>query len=31
VHAAMAAPSMYVAWRMKAHRAQKLRCDWLRN
>ena len=28
---ATAAPSMYVAWRMKAHRAQKLRCDWLRN
>jgi hypothetical protein len=28
---ATAAPSLYVAWRMKAHRAQKLRCDWLRN
>ena len=28
---ATAAPSMYVGWRMKAHREQKLRCDWLRN
>lgn len=27
---AMAAPSMYVSWRLKAHRAHKLRCDWLR-
>jgi hypothetical protein len=27
---AMAAPSMYVAWRSRAHRAHKLRCDWLR-
>jgi hypothetical protein len=26
---AIAAPSMYVAWRTKAHRARKLRCDWL--
>jgi hypothetical protein len=28
---AMAGPSLYVGWRMKAHRARKLRCDWLRN
>ena len=28
---AVAAPSLYVAWRMKAHRKQKLRCDWLRS
>lgn len=27
---AMFAPSLYVAWRVKAHRAHKLRCDWLR-
>jgi hypothetical protein len=26
----MSAPSLYVAWRAKAHRARKLRCDWLR-
>lgn len=26
---AMAAPSLYVAWRMKAHRSRRLRCDWL--
>jgi len=26
----MAAPTMYVAWRIKAHRARRLRCDWLR-
>jgi hypothetical protein len=25
---AMAAPSLYVAWRLKAHRAGRLRCDW---
>jgi hypothetical protein len=25
---AMAAPTLYVAWRVKAHRAHKLRCDW---
>ncbi len=24
----MAAPSLYVTWRLKAHRAHKLRCDW---
>ncbi|MES2936436.1 MAG: hypothetical protein V4864_02065 [Pseudomonadota bacterium] len=22
------APSLYVAWRMKAHRERRLRCDW---
>jgi hypothetical protein len=27
---ATAAPSMYVAWRNRAHRAQRVRCDWLR-
>jgi hypothetical protein len=27
----MAGPSMYVAWRMKAHRENKLRCDWIRS
>ena len=27
---AITSPSMYAAWRLKAHRAQKLRCDWLR-
>ena len=26
---AMAFPSMYVAWRRSAHRAHKLRCDWI--
>jgi hypothetical protein len=26
----MSAPSLYVAWRMKAHRERRLRCDWLR-
>jgi hypothetical protein len=26
---AAAAPSMYVAWRAKAHRAGRLRCDWI--
>jgi hypothetical protein len=26
-----ATPSMYVAWRRRAHRQQKLRCDWLRS
>ena len=25
---AMAAPTLYVGWRMKAHREGKLRCDW---
>jgi hypothetical protein len=23
------APSMYAAWRLRAHRAQKVRCDWV--
>ncbi len=23
------APTLYVAWRIKAHRARRLRCDWL--
>ena len=27
----MALPTLYVTWRMKAHRAQKLRCDWIRS
>lgn len=22
------APTLYVAWRVKAHRARRLRCDW---
>jgi hypothetical protein len=26
---AIAAPSLYVAWRNKAHRARRLRCDWI--
>ncbi|MBI2769931.1 MAG: hypothetical protein HYX47_09930 [Burkholderiales bacterium] len=26
--AAMAAPSLYVSWRYKAHLARRLRCDW---
>lgn len=26
---AAAAPSLYVAWRMKAHREGRLRCDWI--
>jgi hypothetical protein len=25
---AMAAPNFYVAWRLKAHRERRLRCDW---
>jgi hypothetical protein len=25
---AIAAPSLYVAWRMKAHRERRIRCDW---
>lgn len=25
---AMAAPGLYVTWRLKAHRAGRLRCDW---
>lgn len=27
---AIAAPSLYAAWRSKAHRAHRLRCDWVR-
>jgi hypothetical protein len=26
---AMFAPTLYVTWRQKAHRARRLRCDWL--
>lgn len=26
---AIAAPSLYVAWRIKAHRDRRLRCDWI--
>ena len=26
---AMFAPTLYVAWRSKAHRARRLRCDWI--
>lgn len=25
---AMFAPTLYVAWRVKAHRTHRLRCDW---
>lgn len=25
---AMAAPGLYVGWRLKAHREGRLRCDW---
>lgn len=25
---AMASPSIYVTWRIKAHKARRLRCDW---
>ena len=25
---AVGAPSLYVAWRLKAHRQRRLRCDW---
>jgi hypothetical protein len=25
---AMAAPGLYVAWRLRAHRQGRLRCDW---
>ena len=28
---AIAAPSIYASWRLKAHRKHKLRCDWLRS
>jgi hypothetical protein len=26
---AMFAPTLYVTWRVKAHRSHKLRCDWV--
>jgi hypothetical protein len=26
---AMSAPDLYTAWRQRAHRLQRLRCDWL--
>jgi hypothetical protein len=25
---AVVAPNLYVAWRLKAHRRRRLRCDW---
>jgi hypothetical protein len=28
---AMFAPTLYVTWRMKAHEARRLRCDWIRS
>lgn len=27
--AGMAGPTVYVAWRARAHRSRRLRCDWL--
>lgn len=27
---AIAAPGLYAAWRARAHRARRLRCDWAR-
>ena len=27
---AMSAPTLYATWRLKAHRARRLRCDWVR-
>lgn len=27
---AIAAPTLYAAWRARAHRLRKLRCDWIR-
>ncbi|MBI5279421.1 MAG: hypothetical protein HY854_23515 [Burkholderiales bacterium] len=26
---AMSSPTLYVSWRGRAHRAHKLRCDWI--
>jgi hypothetical protein len=26
----ISAPSLYAAWRTRAHRARRLRCDWVR-
>ncbi|MES3003594.1 MAG: hypothetical protein V4787_23070 [Pseudomonadota bacterium] len=28
---AVSAPGLYVSWRSSAHRARKVRCDWIRN
>ena len=25
----IAAPDLYIAWRTRAHRASRLRCDWI--
>lgn len=27
--AGIAAPDLYIAWRTRAHRASRLRCDWI--
>ncbi len=27
--AGMWAPACYVGWRLKAHRSQRMRCDWI--
>jgi hypothetical protein len=27
---AMSAPALYAGWRLRAHRARRLRCDWMR-
>ena len=27
---AMFAPTLYVTWRIRAHQARRLRCDWLK-
>ena len=27
---AMSAPTLYASWRLRAHRAHRLRCDWMR-
>ena len=27
---AIAAPSLYAAWRNRAHRQKRVRCDWIR-
>ena len=26
---AMSAPTLYVSWRVRAHQAGRLRCDWI--
>ena len=28
---AMFLPSLYATWRLRAHRLQRLRCDWVRS